>query len=85
MLEAALRLRPGVLGNERSHADDSFAPGDMADLLEGPAYTRPPTWRGLDVPAVLRSGDHAAVEAWRRDQAARSYRGHPSRSPLTAG
>lgn len=69
MVEAVARLIPGVLGNEASHADDSFAPGDMATLLEGPVYTRPPSWNGLAVPAVLTSGDHAAVARWRREQA----------------
>ncbi len=43
----------------------------MQDLLEGPVYTRPPVWRGLDVPAVLQSGDHARIARWRRDQALR--------------
>jgi tRNA (guanine37-N1)-methyltransferase len=69
MVEAVARLIPGVLGNEASHADDSFAPGDMSGLLEGPVFTRPPVWRGLAVPEVLRSGDHGAVAAWRREQA----------------
>jgi tRNA (guanine37-N1)-methyltransferase len=69
MVEAVVRLLPGVLGNEQSHQDDSFAPGDMANLLEGPVYTRPPVWNGLEVPAILRSGDHGAVAAWRRDEA----------------
>ncbi len=69
MVEAVARLVPGVLGNEESHADDSFAPGEMAGLLEGPIYTRPATWNGLTVPEVLMSGDHAAVARWRRDQA----------------
>ena len=69
MVEAVGRLIPGVLGNEASHADDSFAPGGMANLLEGPVYTRPPIWEDLAVPEVLTSGDHAAVEAWRHQQA----------------
>jgi tRNA (guanine37-N1)-methyltransferase len=71
MIEAICRLRPGVLGNARSASDDSFGVGDgpMSDLVEGPAYTRPRSWRGLDVPEVLVSGDHAAVDRWRRDQA----------------
>ncbi|MGB8020897.1 MAG: tRNA (guanosine(37)-N1)-methyltransferase TrmD [Candidatus Nanopelagicales bacterium] len=69
MVEAVARLIPGVLGNEASHADDSFATGDMAGLLEGPVYTRPPLWEGLAVPAVLMSGDHGAVARWRREQA----------------
>ena len=69
MVEAVARLIPGVLGNEASHADDSFAPGGMEDLLEGPLYTRPPVWEGMAVPAVLTSGDHGAVARWRREQA----------------
>ena len=69
MVEAVVRLVPGVLGNEASHADDSFAPGEMAGLLEGPVYTRPPVWEGLAVPEVLLSGDHGAIARWRRAQA----------------
>ena len=69
VVEAVARLLPGVLGNAESHRDDSFAPGPMQDLLEGPVYTRPPVWRGLEVPAVLQSGDHARIAAWRREQA----------------
>lgn len=69
MVEAVARLIPGVLGNEASHADDSFAPGEMAHLLEGPIYTRPPVWNGRPVPDVLTSGDHGAVARWRREQA----------------
>lgn len=67
VVEAVARLLPGVLGNERSHQDDSFSDG----LLEGPSYTRPPFWEGLDVPAVLLSGDHAAIARWRRDESLR--------------
>jgi tRNA (guanine37-N1)-methyltransferase len=69
MVEALARLVPGVLGNEASHADDSFAPGGMERLLEGPVYTRPPVWEGLAVPDVLLSGDHGAIARWRREQA----------------
>jgi tRNA (guanine37-N1)-methyltransferase len=65
MIEAVVRLLPDVLGNPASHQEDSHSEG----LLEGPSYTRPPSWRGLDVPDVLRSGDHAKVAAWRREQA----------------
>ncbi|WP_422748361.1 tRNA (guanosine(37)-N1)-methyltransferase TrmD [Mycobacterium sp. WMMD1722] len=65
MIEAVVRLLPDVLGNPASHADDSHSAG----LLEGPSYTRPPTWRDLDVPAVLRSGDHAEIARWRHEQA----------------
>jgi tRNA (guanine37-N1)-methyltransferase len=69
MVEAVARLLPGVVGNEESITDDSFAPGDMEGLLEGPVYTRPQEWRGREVPAILLSGDHARIAAWRRDQA----------------
>jgi tRNA (guanine37-N1)-methyltransferase len=65
MVEAVVRLLPGVLGNPASAEQDSFSDG----LLEGPAYTRPETWRGLAVPQVLRSGNHAAIARWRRDRA----------------
>jgi tRNA (guanine37-N1)-methyltransferase len=65
MIEAVLRLLPDVLGNPASHQSDSHSDG----LLEGPSFTRPPSWRGLDVPDVLLSGDHAKVAAWRRQQA----------------
>jgi tRNA (guanine37-N1)-methyltransferase len=65
MVEATTRLIDGVLGNPVSHQDDSFSDG----LLEGPSYTRPVSWRGLDVPEVLLSGDHARVAAWRAEQA----------------
>jgi tRNA (guanine37-N1)-methyltransferase len=65
MVEAVVRLLPGVLGNPASAQQDSFSDG----LLEGPAYTRPETWRGLAVPDVLRSGNHAAIARWRRDRA----------------
>ena len=64
MIEATVRLLPDVLGNPESHQDDSHSNG----LLEGPSYTRPPSWRGLDVPEVLLSGDHAKVAEWRREQ-----------------
>jgi len=59
--EAVVRLLPGVLGHAESARDDSFAAG----LLEGPQYTRPREFRGLAVPEVLFSGNHAAIEAWR--------------------
>jgi len=65
LVEAVTRLLPGVMGNELSAADESFAAG----LLEYPHYTRPAELRGLPVPAVLRSGDHAKVAAWRLEQA----------------
>ncbi|MEU5212118.1 tRNA (guanosine(37)-N1)-methyltransferase TrmD [Streptomyces sp. NPDC020742] len=71
MVEAVARLLPGVLGNAASHQDDSFAPGAMADLLEGPVYTKPPEWRGREIPEVLVSGHHGKIARWRRDQALR--------------
>jgi tRNA (guanine37-N1)-methyltransferase len=67
MVEAVTRLLPGVVGNAESVEFDSHADG----LLEGPAYTRPANWRGHEVPAVLLSGDHAAIDRWRRAQSLR--------------
>ncbi|MEY2417374.1 MAG: tRNA (guanine37-N1)-methyltransferase [Actinomycetota bacterium] len=66
VIEAVARLVPGVLGNELSAGDESF--GDDG-LLEYPQYTRPPSFRGWDVPEVLRSGDHGAIAAWRKAKA----------------
>ncbi len=65
VVEAVVRLVPGVLGNEQSTDDESFTAG----LLEYPQYTRPATFRSWEVPAVLRSGDHGAVAEWRRVRA----------------
>jgi len=65
VVEGVVRLLPGVLGNPESAVTESF--GDS--LLEGPHYTRPPEFRGREVPEVLRSGDHAAIARWRREQA----------------
>ena len=69
IVEAVARLVPGVLGNQVSVEDDSFAPGAMENLIEGPIYTRPPEWRGLSVPEVLTSGNHAKITAWQHEQA----------------
>jgi tRNA (guanine37-N1)-methyltransferase len=66
VIEAAARLVPGVLGNEESAASESFG-GEM--VLEGPQYTRPPSYRGAEVPEALLSGDHARIARWRRRQA----------------
>lgn len=71
MVEAVSRLLPGVLGNAESVAQDSFAPGMMDNLVEGPVYTKPAVWRGQEVPPVLLSGHHGAVDRWRRDEALR--------------
>jgi tRNA (guanine37-N1)-methyltransferase len=65
ILEAVTRLLPGVLGNADSLAEESHSHG----LLEAPSYTKPATWRELSVPEVLRSGDHARIARWRRDEA----------------
>jgi tRNA (guanine37-N1)-methyltransferase len=65
LIEGVVRLLPGVLGNPESVREESFGAG----LLEGPQYTRPASFRGLEVPEVLRSGDHAAVARWRSEQA----------------
>ncbi|MGN6782821.1 MAG: tRNA (guanosine(37)-N1)-methyltransferase TrmD [Marmoricola sp.] len=66
MIEAVVRLLPGFMGNAASLAEESHG---AAGLLEYPVYTKPPRWRGLDVPDVLLSGDHARIAAWRRDRA----------------
>jgi tRNA (guanine37-N1)-methyltransferase len=78
IVEAVCRLLPGVLGNEQSAADDSFggAGGAMSGLLEGPVYTRPRSWRGLEVPDVLLSGHHRAIARWQRDEALRRTAAH---------
>ena len=67
VLDAVVRLLPGVLGDDRSNTQDSFAEGS-AGLLDHPHYTRPPTWRGRAVPEVLRGGDHAKIDAWRQQR-----------------
>ncbi len=67
VIDAALRLRPGVLGNAASVEEESFQGG----LLEHPQFTRPATWEGLEIPEVLSSGDHGRVAAWRREAAER--------------
>jgi tRNA (guanine37-N1)-methyltransferase len=67
LLDACVRLLPGVMGKEASAAEESFADG----LLEYPQYTRPPVFEGEPIPEVLISGDHAKVAAWRRAEAER--------------
>jgi len=64
LLEAVVRLIPGVLGGADSHAEESFENG----LLEYPQYTRPPSWEGADIPPVLLSGDHKRIREWRHAQ-----------------
>ncbi len=65
MIEACVRLLPGVAGNEASLAEESFEKG----LLEHPHYTRPAVWEGREIPAILTSGDHQKVATWRQEQA----------------
>lgn len=66
IIDAVVRLIPGVLGDENSHRDDSFSRGNR--LLEFPQYTRPREFEGHFVPEVLLSGDHAAIAVWRAEQ-----------------
>jgi tRNA (guanine37-N1)-methyltransferase len=65
MLDATVRLLPGVLGNAESAVEESFSNG----LLEHPQFTRPVEWNGLTIPEVLQSGNHAAIAKWRHEQA----------------
>ena len=73
IIEAVVRLLPGVLGNPASLIEESHAPGHD-NLLEYPTYTKPENWRGLSVPEVLLSGHHGEVAKWRRDQAEKRTR-----------
>jgi tRNA (guanine37-N1)-methyltransferase len=70
VIDAVVRLLPGALGDTESPADESFSNG----LLEYPQYTRPREFRGMEVPPVLLSGDHARIEQWRREQATQRTR-----------
>ncbi|NLG08246.1 MAG: tRNA (guanosine(37)-N1)-methyltransferase TrmD [Deinococcales bacterium] len=83
VMEAVARLVPGVLGDAESHQQESFTTG----LLDYPEYTRPPSYQGLEVPEVLKSGHHGKVAAWRRLQALRrTFERRPElleRAPLT--
>jgi tRNA (guanine37-N1)-methyltransferase len=70
VVEAVARLLPEVMGNEASAGEESFADG----LVEYPQYTRPASFRGLEVPDVLRSGDHGRIAGWRHAEALRRTR-----------
>lgn len=72
VVDAAARLIPGVLGNEASAGAESFS--GEGGLLEHPHYTRPPVFRGMQVPEILLSGDHRRIERWRRREALRVTR-----------
>ena len=72
IIEAVSRLIPGVVGNPESLVEESHEDG----LLEYPSYTKPPVWRGLEVPPILLSGNHGAIAAWRREQSIERTREH---------
>ena len=82
LIDAMVRLLPGVLGDGQSAVEDSFSPA-CDGLLDHPHYTRPETWNGKVVPPVLLSGDHARIEGWRRKQALK--RSQERRPDLLAG
>jgi tRNA (guanine37-N1)-methyltransferase len=72
LLDACVRLLPGVIGKEEALAQESFSAGtsqEFAGLLEYPHYTRPSSWKGLDVPEILLSGNHEQINRWRLEQA----------------
>ena len=71
VIDAVVRLLPGALGDHESASSDSFYDGEA---VSAPSYTRPPVYRGLEVPEVLRSGDHRRIEAWRRSESERLTR-----------
>ena len=76
LLDACIRLLPGVMGATSSGDEESFEQG----LLEYPHYTRPQNWEGRMIPEVLRSGDHAKIAAWRKQQAEESIHGYAGRT-----
>jgi len=79
VVDAVARLVPGVLGHEESARQDSFSGAER--LVEGPQYTRPREFRGLRVPDILLSGDHARIASWRREQAIRATRRRSAATP----
>ncbi len=91
IIEAVARLLPGFVGNPDSLVEESHALGGAPAPLEYPVYTRPPTWRGLEVPAVLLSGHHGDIAAWRHREAVRRTAerrpdlAHPSQTLTVAG
>ena len=66
LLDAVIRLLPGVMGHDQSHLEESFEDG----LLEHPHYTKPNIWEGLEIPAILQSGDHKAIAKWKAERRA---------------
>ncbi|MGH3497183.1 MAG: tRNA (guanosine(37)-N1)-methyltransferase TrmD [Nocardioidaceae bacterium] len=75
LIEAVTRLLPGFVGNPQSLAEESHGTGEDGGLLEYPVYTKPPVWRGRQVPDVLLSGNHGRIARWRRDESLRRTRG----------
>ena len=73
MIEAVTRLLPGMVGNPASLVEESH---EEDGLLEYPIYTKPAEWRGLEVPPVLLSGNHGAVDSWRREQSIERTKAH---------
>lgn len=71
VIDAVVRLLPGALGDHESASSDSFYAGEA---ISAPSYTRPPVYRGMEVPEALRSGDHRRIEAWRRSESERLTR-----------
>jgi tRNA (guanine37-N1)-methyltransferase len=69
IIDACIRKLDGVIGNSQTHSQESFGAGNFSDLLEYPHYTRPESWQGLEVPDVLKNGNHALIEKWRLEQA----------------
>ncbi len=74
LIDAVVRLLPGVMGNQASSEEESFGPGFDGLLLEHPHYTRPALWEGRAVPAVLQQGHHAEIRRWRKAEAERLTR-----------
>jgi tRNA (guanine37-N1)-methyltransferase len=68
MLDAMVRLLPGVMGSATSGVDESFSPAN-GGLLEYPHYTRPQSWEGMDIPEIVTAGDHQKLAQWRQEQA----------------
>ena len=75
VVDAVVRLLPGVLGDARSSLQDTFS-SKQGGMLEGPQYTRPAFYRGYPVPSILLSGNHAAIATWRKEQALRATAKH---------
>jgi tRNA (guanine37-N1)-methyltransferase len=85
IIESVVRLLPGVLGNPESLTEESHS-ADQLGLLEYPVYTKPPSWRGFDVPEILLTGNHAKIARWRREQAlARTRERRPDLLPPDTG